>query len=551
MTVVNKAGHKKEYDFARIPVSGPMRQSLASLFAVQSRNWNTHASARKYWTAIESFERFLSQMENPPEDLDGLTVAMIRSWRDRHIHRRGGVDSLMAMRTLLQRDSRLADGPVAEELARRIPQVKSSRQSYGESERKRVVLAARQQFRSAWIRITENTRLLEEWRSGGLAEGSREWRIGQVLDHLATTGDVPGTTLSNGQVQPRNRVLLGSRGPEKTWGRLFLTRRELTALAVVLTDKFAWNMSVYDRLDTPTKAPSAGETASVTYQVQIEKRRKGSGQWFSTENITDSGADSDGRLITQALEATAHGRALAAEVAAGKDLLMVARTCRRPFREPRNMDRPRPAGLLIFGVSQDDARHWANSHELDGSPFQRTRRTTVTNEGRPLQHSRGTHESIYVLPDQRVQHASREVFEAGAREALEQARAIVFDGNLADRANADHQETVTADCEDEATSPWPAPGGGCGADFLLCLACPNAHVHPGHHPRLNHLHQQLGSLKSALDSDTFQERWGDHLLRLEDLRVRVGPAAWEAASGRADDTDRTIVQLLLKEELAP
>jgi hypothetical protein len=43
---------------------------------------------------------------------------------------------------------------------------------------------------------------------------------------------------------------------------------------------------------------------------------------------------------------------------------------------------------------------------------------------------------------------------------------------------------VTADCADETASPWPARDGGCGADFLLCLGCPNSHVHPGHYPRL-------------------------------------------------------------------
>lgn len=61
------------------------------------------------------------------------------------------------------------------------------------------------------------------------------------------------------------------------------------------------------------------------------------------------------------------------------------------------------------------------------------------------------------------------------------------------------------------------------------------------------------SLRSVLDDHTFGERWNDHLLRLEDLRSdkKVGPVAWKAALARVSDTDRTIVQLLLKEDLAP
>lgn len=457
---------------------------------------------------------------------------------------------MITIRVLLRRDPRLATGPVAEELARRIPRPAPSKRFYEEAERDRVVLTAQRQFRSAWLRIGENTRLLHQWREGGLPEGSRERRIGKILDHLAHTGDVPRTRPPNKQPWVTNYGLLGGTAAEKTWGRLFLTRKELTALAVVLTDKFGWNLSVYDRIPVPTAAPSAGETASVTYQVQIEKRRAGSGRWFSTENITDSGADSAGRLITQALEATAHARALADQLTPGTDLLMVARVYRIAQVIHWELDRPPPVGPLAFGVTDDMGKVWARSHGLGGSLFQLIRRSAVTGDGRPLQHTQGTHESIYVLPDRRVQRASRDVFEAGAHEALGQARAAVFAGTITQAPGRGHQQTATVDCEDDTTSPWPAPDGGCGADFLLCLACTNAHVHPGHHPRLAHLHQQILSLQSVLDDRTFRDRWLVHLHRLEDLRGKVGPAAWTAALARVTDTDRTVVQLLVKKALA-
>jgi hypothetical protein len=547
---MNKEGFKKEYDFAELSVAEPLQRSLAVLFAAQSRRWTSHRSAESCWHKMERFTRFLSGLEDPPVDLDELTAAMLKRWRALHIGTTTGRGTLGAVRVLLRRDPRLAAGAVAEELARRVPRGKPSKQSFEDGERERVRLAAQRQFRSAWMRIGENTRLLEQWRDGGVPTGSRDWRIGQVLDHLARTGDVPRTIMPSGQVHVTNRGLLGGGSPANTWGRLFLTRAELTALAVLLTDSFAWNMSVYDRLQAPTAAPSAGETTSVTYHIQVEKRRSGVGRWFSTENITDSGADSAGRLITQALAATSHGRALAARLEPGRNLLMVARTGTVGL-EHQNMDRPRPLGPLVFGVGGHDGRSWAAAHGLGGSPFQRTRRTTVTREGQPRQHSQGTHEGVYVLPDERVQRASRDVIEAGAREALEQARAVVFAGQLADAPDPDHQPAAAVDCEDESTSPWPAPKGGCGADFLLCLACPNAHVHPGHHPRLAYLHQQMKSLRSVLDDHTWRQRWGDPLLRLEDLRDKIGPAAWKAALSRVSETDRTIVQLLVKGDLAP
>ncbi|MFE9256563.1 hypothetical protein [Streptomyces sp. NPDC006879] len=552
VTVVNKAGYQKEFDFSELPVPEPMQRSLARLYAARSRAWTSHETAKTCWSRVMVFATFLSGLENTPEDLDGVTVAVLKRWRARHVSTVTGKAVLSTVRLLLQQDPRFAGGPVTEELLRRFPAAKPSKQSYEDDERRRVVLAAQRQFRVARLRIEENTRLLSAWRAGELEEGSEDWRLGEVLEHLARTGDVPRRILPSGQPYVDHRNLLGGAGPEHTWGRLFLSRPELTALAVLLTDRFAWNLKIYDRMPAPTVGPSVGEKASITYQVQVEKHRAGRGRWFSTENITDSGADSPGRLITQSLATTAPGRDLAARLAPGTDLLMVSRLYApsRAAHRHQDTERPRPVGPLSFGISYDDAQRWQLAHDLGGSPFQRVRRTTVTREGHPRQHTQSTNERVYVLPDGNVQRASRSVFADGAEEALEQAEAAVFGGHLADAPDPAHEETVTADCEDESTSPWPAPEGGCGADFMLCLACKNAYVHPGHHPRLALLRQQLESLRSVLDDGTWDKRWQDHSLRLEDLRDKVGAAAWDAALARAGSDDQALVHLLLKGDLA-
>lgn len=549
VTVVNKGGHKKTFDFARLPAPESMQRSLAACFALMCSRWTYHGSARSCWDAMRVFVLFLNGLESPPVDLDGVSGAMLKRWRASQIGSPSGNARVRYVRSLLQLDPRLSAGPVAEELARRIPRPSSARQSYAEAERTEVVLAAQRQFRSAWLWISENTRLLDAWRNGDLAEGSDEWLIGDNLDHLARTGDVHRTHYPSGQTGVTHRRLLGARA-RNAWGRLFLTRMDVTALAVLMTDRFGWNQAVFRRMPTPTALPSLGESSTITYQVTLEKRRSGDGRWFSTENITDSGADSPGRLITQALQATAHGRALAAELEEGTDLLMVSRSA-FPERMHQDTDRPEPVGPLGFGICDDDANRWAKMHGLPGSPFQRTRRTTVTRERRPLQHTPGTHESVYVLPDQRVQRSSQEVFEAGAREALEQAEDVVFAGQIVEAPQGGCQQTATVDCSDEATSPWPAPDGGCGAEFLLCLGCPNASVHPGHHGRLALLDRHLRSLRSVLDDRSWSERWDVHALRLEDLRKRVGDAAWNASLARVGAEDRAVVQLLVKGDLAP
>lgn len=549
VTVVNHEGHAKTFDFADLPAPAPLQRSLAAVFAEQSCTWTSHRGASSYWTQLVLFTRFLSESERPPQDLDEVTPALLKRWRAKNIGSNTGKNALRLVRILLRRDTRLQVGAVAEELARRIPGYEPSKQSYEDAERERVRLAATRQFRTALMRIRTNTSLLERWRRGELPKEGREERIGQILDHLARTGDVPRGTGPSGAVYLRHQKLLGGKAREDTWGRLFLSCGELTALAVLLTDRFGWNLSVFDRMPTPVTTPSSGETKSVTYHVQVEKRRRGNGRWVDTENITDTGAGSPGRLITEALEATAHARRLAAALAPGTNLLMTARTSQIE-RVDHTLDRPRPVGPLRFGISLSTAKHWARRHGLGGSPFQRTRRTTVVREG-PLQHARGTHESVYALPDKRVQRAAQEVIEAGALEALDQARDLVFKGHLDAEPDPQHRPTVTADCEDENTSPWPAPDGGCGADFLLCLACSNAHVHPGHYPRLAHLHQQLHSLRSALPDRHWTPRWADHLLRLEDLRGKVGPAVWTAALDRVTADDRALINLLMEGHLAP
>jgi hypothetical protein len=123
----------------------------------------------------------------------------------------------------------------------------------------------------------------------GQCPADREWRLGHVLGHLAQAGDVPRVTGPSGRTNMASKGLLGGQRTEQTWARLFLTRMELTALAVLLTDRFGWNLAVLDRMPAPVRTPSAGETTTITYQVQVEKRRRGGGHWFSTENITRQG----------------------------------------------------------------------------------------------------------------------------------------------------------------------------------------------------------------------------------------------------------------------
>lgn len=83
----------------------------------------------------------------------------------------------------------------------------------------------------------------------------------------------------------------------------------------------------------------------------------------------------------------------------------------------------------------------------------------------------------------------------------------------------------------------------------MCLACPNARVHPGHHPRLAHLHEALGSLRSVLPPAAWVADWRDAHDRLEDLRQRIGDCLWAQALTRVTDADRDLIGYLLNGSL--
>jgi hypothetical protein len=349
-------------------------------------------------------------------------------------------------------------------------------------------------------------------------------------------------------IKSRYGTAFGGLGPAATWQRLFLTRDEAVALSVLLMAEFGWNLSVIASLEVPVASPDQGEDGHPVYRVVLDKRRRGA-RHRETRSIADHGAGSPGRLITQALQATRFARAIVAEQAPGTSRLVAWRTG-KPDRWRNDLDAHPPVGLFRFGITADDATAWAQAEGLAGSPFRRGRRTVIALDRRePGQHSQDTYERNYVLPDERARAEALEVIAAGAEDAVGCARNAVLAAELRDQRDPADAETVTTDCSGYHASPWPAPDGSCSASFLMCLACPNARVHPGHHPRLAHLHEALASLRSVLPPATWAAHWRDAHDRLDDLKERIGDGPWAQAITRVTDADRELVSHLLSGNL--
>jgi hypothetical protein len=171
----NKHGRVKSFDFSTLPVAEPMQHSLAAVFAGRCvRRWTVHTTADQAFDHIMRFAQFLSSLEQPPGDVDELTVAIVKRWRLSRTGRPGGYRDMAMIGSLLRDDGRLAEGPVADELAgRQRPPAKNRVQSYGEAEFEAIVAAARRMFRAALLRIESNAEHLERWRRAEFAAGTR------------------------------------------------------------------------------------------------------------------------------------------------------------------------------------------------------------------------------------------------------------------------------------------------------------------------------------------------------------------------------------------
>ncbi len=192
-----------------------MQASLAALFAARCTpgGWSTHSTSGGWWLVLRQFAEFLASRPRPPRDLDELTPGLVRQWRE-GVPAAGGREARARVCGLLREDARLQAGPVAEELARRHQVRRGQVQSYSEAEFDRIRTAARRQFRAALQRIGGNALHLRRWREGAFAEDSRDWVIGEALDILARTGDLPRETARNGELKSKYRSAFGlRRGP--------------------------------------------------------------------------------------------------------------------------------------------------------------------------------------------------------------------------------------------------------------------------------------------------------------------------------------------------
>jgi hypothetical protein len=127
----NAHGRVNSYDFATLPVAQPLQRSLAALFACRCvpETWATHSTSGAFWRHLVRFTRFLAEQPETVHDLDDLTAAIVKRWRN-SVAMLNDKRVVTALAFLLHEDPRLQSGPVADELVRRLRPAKSTTQSY-------------------------------------------------------------------------------------------------------------------------------------------------------------------------------------------------------------------------------------------------------------------------------------------------------------------------------------------------------------------------------------------------------------------------------------
>jgi hypothetical protein len=553
-------------DFERLVKSGPMpgslelRKAFAAAFdrkAGPDRAWRSFSTCRNARKSVVAFLTFISRQPQAPQAPAEITPALWNAWRLQLPAAEIGRAHLRYLRTLMP----LVEGIPPETLKAADRRVSSTPRtgtpsSYPYTQYEQIKATAAAIFNSGLVRIRTNREHLRRWYAGQFTDGSADWLLGEVLNHILTTGDAGLADVKGRALIGRHRRVLGGHEPEVSWGRLYLTRQEASAASVLLVASEAWNASTLERMDIPDHDPAVGESDFDIHTVHLDKRRRSVRLRHTTNNLLDIGPDSPGRLMGQVIEATELAR---------ETLGLLGRPTRRLLVWRRA--HPGRGDVFAIGLPHGTDRN-PGEHAPSNVSLKRLRRTTqVLVRKEPAQNTEATHEDVYLLGDPQTRDEVQDTVAQGLTDAVEHARAIVKmrvvlgddaeqllelsdDPVLARAIAAGEYDTATAACTDMTHSPYTEPGLPCTASFLLCLGCGNAVATRRHLPCLAYLHQTLDDLRAVLTAAVWEHDWSEHFLRLDSIRTtRVTGPEWAAAAAATTPADRELIDRMLARRL--
>ncbi|MFI0716383.1 hypothetical protein ACH4SK_38475 [Streptomyces inhibens] len=583
----------KVFDFTTIPVGVELQRWLAAAFARATgprSGVKRMATANSYFRWARRFASVLAAAQPVPLRPQEITGAHMAAYR-LTLTPAGFRDGMIKMRKLVR-----GDGVVPQEAQRALcagrlaPRQLPPMPAYTESERQQILTAARGEVRRARDRILAAREVLECFRRGELEEGSARWEVGEALDALDRTGNVP--RMPCGQVPPRVLRAGGMRG---LLPMLCLNRYEAAAFAVLLVDLTGENFGTLAEWPALHFRPDGGQGEAKVALVEGCKPRRGPSREHMVTAIEDLPAGlaalvegeieeerrlfrSPLRLYQLLLDLTAlarkHGGLSGAfcyvSGTGGEGIWRSNMTSGHVGEWAVRRGFPRAPK----GVMQAEAAAAARERGRPSVNVLRLRQTALERRRRPVAHAASTLRDYYLRRSPQVLEDSRRVVRqaldaevAKARKAME---IPVFPRHLTDRAVhepdavaaemgvdtatlphilAGEQDTVLAACVDHHQGPLSPPGQACDLSFLYCLRCPNARALPHHLPAQLAAHDHLTALRTDLDVHEWQARYAETAARLTDLLNHYSAPERDAARHRIGQVERARVAALIAGEL--
>ncbi|MFF3342957.1 hypothetical protein [Streptomyces flavidovirens] len=559
------------WDFRDSPGPVDFRRALVAALAAQGRGWGSQDTYQTNASTLKLLFKHPAAAEPPVAATEQITVEWWKQWSgDIHVRR--------VLAAVVRRAPGVPEATqVFMETPRRRPSARRGcprKQAHTREELRRIRDAAAATVRAGRLRIAANIAVLQRWRAGAIERGDGDWPLGEVLDVLARTGDLPRSPNSaDHAVTAYAERALAFEGNAASLSRLFPTPAEIGAAAVLLIAHEAWNQSVLKKMDVPTWWPNADRENPAVHQVDTNKPRRGRRR-HASNTLVDVGEGSSGRALRHVLELTAQARTTLEALGRPTTKLLVGH---RGLGGAENL-RDHEVGKALEGA----IRRWQQQVRAGGVDLparvhaQALRHSAQAHHGRARNNTQDTHERDYQLEDEDVRAASRGAVELGLAQALASARQTVamrlvekaaaadevsaelvaketgIDVEVARQIVAGRLRTPVASCADFLNSDHSTAGMPCAVSFLLCFACRNAVATGRDLPRIAYLHQALESLRSAVTPAVWAADWATHHARIGDfLTTYTTTDARPQLLAPVADSERELIHAMLERRLDP
>lgn len=540
-------------DLSGLPVSEAMRiwlaEALARRVGARSGVKRTSSAMIKYQLVVRLAESLKTASPARPEQFG---ASHVKRFRLAHQGKPIGRTYMKGLRELLRDDPRLATAARAELFDKPLGKTGAVAPlaPYTDTQWHRLTSLMRGDIRRARDRIRAGRALLVAYRAGRLEQGGDEQRLGEILDMIDRTGDVPRD--ARGRPKPWVTRLGGGRG-HYAGHRLCLAPFEATAFCLYLVALTGINFGTVGSWPEAHLRPDGGLGVDAVALIETSKPRRGPDREHLVLAVED---DVPPELAEILIDETSDWRLMRSPLRIYELLLELTELSRRHGRHQRafgclavNQGGPGRWRVDLSSKSRYPDL-WAIKHgrvsgggcDTAAVDVRRLRQTVIERTRRPAGHTTATMNDRYLARSPQVQAESRIIVGDALRDQVDKARVkqqvpvlttrwvqdarrdplhAARDAGLDPATVTDiidgGMDTVAAACADPLDSPFSEARIPCTASFLDCLSCPNARALPHHLPIQIGLRDQLAALRAHLEANVWASRYATAHSQLDQI----------------------------------